>query len=152
MDRNNILNIHHISLNEELVSQQEVFERIAELAVQNGIASSQKKVVEGLLERERLSTTGFLDGFAIPHTQVGEIVRPGIVILSTKHGIEWRSMDDQPTRFFIALLIPKNEAGTIHLQILSSLSRMLMHDDTRQNLLSAESAQEVLEKIMPILE
>lgn len=147
----NMLNVNHISLNENLTTQAEVFERIAELAVTNGIASSQQQIVDGLAAREKESTTGFMDGFAIPHTQVDEIQKPGIVIVSTSQGVEWQSMDGEPTRFMIALLIPAGEAGTTHLNLLASLSRMLMHEEIRQELLIAASAKEVLNKLTEAL-
>lgn len=146
-----ILNVNHICLNENLTTQTEVFERIAALAVANGIAPSQQKIVDGLAAREKESTTGFMDGFAIPHTQVDAIQKPGIIIVSTVQGIEWQSMDGEPTRFMIALLIPAGEAGTTHLNVLASLSRMLMHEDIRQKLLNASSATDVLEQVQAAL-
>ncbi len=147
----NMLNVNHISLNDHLPTQKDVFERIAELAVVNGIASSKKSIVDGLTAREEESTTGFMDGFAIPHTQVDDIQKPGIVVVSTDQGVEWNSMDGEPARFIIALLIPANEAGTTHLNALASLSRMLMHDEVRRELLSASNAEDVLERITSTL-
>ncbi len=147
MDIDNMLNVSHISLNDNLQKQKDVFKRIAELAVANGIASCEESIVDGLVAREQESTTGFMDGFAIPHTQVNAIQKPGIVIVSTKQGVEWNSMDGEPARFMIALLIPVNEAGTTHLNVLASLSRMLMHDKVRRELLSASNAEDVLKQI-----
>ncbi|MBX9975100.1 PTS sugar transporter subunit IIA [Cytobacillus firmus] len=128
-----------IQLQATASSQTGVFQRIADIAVENGIATSAEEIVKGLQAREAQSTTGFQDGFAIPHTQADAVVKPAIVIVRTETGIEWESFDDQPAFFFISLLIPKSEAGTTHLKALSSLSRVFMDDDKRQELLDAKT-------------
>ncbi|MYL45223.1 PTS sugar transporter subunit IIA [Virgibacillus halodenitrificans] len=132
-----------IQLQATETSQLGVFRKIAAIAMEKGIASSEEEVVTGLKEREAQSTTGFQDGFAIPHTQCAGILKPAIVIVRTETGIEWESFDDQPAFFFIALLIPKEEAGSTHLQALSSLSRVLMDDNKRQELLEAQTNEKL---------
>ncbi|QNK90651.1 PTS sugar transporter subunit IIA [Sporosarcina sp. resist] len=136
-----------IQLNVNATSQSEVFKTIADVAVQNGIATSAQEVVEGLHVREQQSTTGFQDGFAIPHTHAEAIVKPAIVIVRTENGVEWESFDDQPAFFFLSLLIPKTAAGTTHLKALASLSRMLMNEDKRQGLLDAKTNESLAELI-----
>nr|MDH3177022.1 PTS sugar transporter subunit IIA [Bacillus pumilus] len=53
-----------------------VFAAIADIAYKAGICTSPEDVKKGLAEREALSTTGFQDGFAIPHTQTDAITKP----------------------------------------------------------------------------
>lgn len=142
---NELLNINTISLNEKLATQQDAFEKIAEMAVTNNLSFSKQSVIEGLLAREAQGTTGFMDGFAIPHTKSLAIEKPGMVILTLSEGLEWESMDDQPVRFIISLLIPENEGGTTHLSLLASLSRMLMHSENRERLLNASTREEILD-------
>ncbi|MET3656256.1 MULTISPECIES: PTS sugar transporter subunit IIA [Sporosarcina] len=144
---NNLIQPSFIQLNVNATSQSEVFKTIADVAVQNGIATSAQEVVEGLHVREQQSTTGFQDGFAIPHTHAEAIVKPAIVIVRTENGVEWESFDDQPAFFFLSLLIPKTAAGTTHLKALASLSRMLMNEDKRQGLLDAKTNESLAELI-----
>ncbi len=87
---------NQIHLHATAKTQEEVFSTIAEIAVQNGIATDAERVITGLKEREAQSTTGFLDGFAIPHTQAETITQPGIIVVRTEQGIDWDSFDDQP--------------------------------------------------------
>lgn len=135
----NLIQPNFIQLQATASSQTGVFQCIADIAVQNGIATSADEVIKGLQTREAQSTTGFQEGFAIPHTQTAAVVKPAIVIVRTETGIDWESFDDQPAFFFLSLLIPKSEAGTTHLQALSSLSRVLMDEDKRQELLDAKT-------------
>ncbi len=148
---NNLIQPSFIQLNVNAISQSEVFKTIADVAFQNRIATSAQEVIEGLRAREQQSTTGFQDGFAIPHTHAEAIVKPAIVIVRTENGIEWESFDDQPAFFFLSLLIPKTAAGTTHLKALASISRLLMNEDKRQGLLDAktnESLAALIEKAL----
>ncbi|MCU9614407.1 fructose PTS transporter subunit IIA [Caldibacillus lycopersici] len=142
----------NISVNENIQTQLEAFERIAELAVSNGIADSKQAVVDGLLQREKESTTGFMEGFAIPHTKTTAVTEASVIILKTNDGIEWNSLDGSPVRFIISLLIPESEAGTTHLTLLSALSRMLIHSDVREQLMQANNATEILTVLTSVMQ
>ncbi|WP_345742875.1 fructose PTS transporter subunit IIA [Bacillus pumilus] len=134
----------YMNLHETASSQAGVFAAIADIAYKAGICTSAEDVKKGLAEREALSTTGFQDGFAIPHTQTEAITKPALVIVRTETGIEWDAFDGKPCFFFLSLLIPKNEAGTTHLKALSSLSRGLMDEAKRQKLLETRTNEDML--------
>jgi PTS system fructose-specific IIA component len=102
-------------------------------------------LIQGLKDREKEGTTGFLDGFAIPHTKNATIQRPGIIVQMMENGVEWNSMDGQPVNIAIALLIPESEAGTTHLNYLSKIAKMLMHEEIRKQLMDAQSEQEIFD-------
>jgi len=135
-----------------LNTKEAVFDEIASLAVEQGIAKNKKRVVKGLTKREAESTTGFTDGFAIPHTKDKSIKQAGIVVLVNETGIEWESMDGKPARFFISLLIPEKEAGATHLNLLAAVSKMLVHDDVRERLLTLDSVDAIYDEIKGYLE
>ncbi|TWK32228.1 hypothetical protein CHCC20369_2777 [Bacillus licheniformis] len=97
-----------------------------------------------MAQREAESTTGFIDGFAIPHAKLKDITEATVIIIQNKAGIEWNALDQTPVTFIIALLIPDAEAGSTHLNLLSSVSRMLVHEDARQQLLEASSPDDIL--------
>ncbi|GAA0486656.1 fructose PTS transporter subunit IIA [Salinibacillus aidingensis] len=147
MQHNQLLDKELIQYNTDLNSQAEVFEQIASLAIKQGIATDKEAVVKGLIQREEESTTGFYNGFAIPHTKDYSIKKAGIVILVNDNGIEWDSMDGEPAKFFISLLIPDEEGGSTHLKVLSAISKMLIHDDVRSELSEAKSSDEIYDII-----
>ncbi|MBM7587247.1 PTS system fructose-specific IIA component [Bacillus pakistanensis] len=142
-----IFNLNNILVHQPLTSQKEVFEKIAEVAMEADISDSKQAIVDGLFNRETHGTTGFLDGFAIPHTKSEAIHKPGAIIITLKDGIEWDSMDGKPVKFLIALLIPESEAGTTHLSLLSSISRMLIHQEIRDHLLAASKPKQILDQL-----
>lgn len=139
------LTLQNIEIDVQVASREEVFTIIAKKAVENGYATDQGAVVAGLKSRELESTTGMMDGFGIPHTKSAAIQTPGIIILRLTQGVEWASLDGQPVSFVISLLIPDGEAGTTHLQLLSKVARLLMHEDVRDALKSAPTPEQILE-------
>ena len=147
-----LLNKQLIKYQTQLNSQEDVFNEIASLAVEEGIASNKKRVVKGLMKREKESTTGFFDGFAIPHTKDKAIKEAAVVIIVNEAGIEWQSMDGKPAKFFISLLIPEKEAGSTHLNLLATVSKMLVSDEARSELLQLDSADKIYDYVNSYLE
>ena len=100
------------------------------------------KIVDVLLEREKLGSTGIGDGVAIPHGKL-----PGIsgVLLSfgrSASGISFDSLDEKPAHLFFLLLAPENSAG-IHLKVLARISRLLKDSSFRERLMKAKDADEL---------
>ena len=143
----NILTLENIKMSVVATSKQDVFAQIAELAVENNYANSKRAVIEGLDAREKESTTGMMDGFAIPHAKSTAINQAGIFIFSLAQGIEWASLDGQAIDFVVALLIPENEAGSTHLTLLSKVARLLMKEEVKAKLKDSNTAQEIYEII-----
>ncbi|UOY86684.1 PTS sugar transporter subunit IIA [Bacillus glycinifermentans] len=141
----------HIYLHEALSSQAVAFDRLAQIAFESGVAATKQAVLNGLSKREAESTTGFIDGFAIPHAKLEDITEPAVLIIKNETGIEWNSLDGSPVTFIIALFIPDAEANSTHLNLLSSLSRMLVHEDVRKLLLKAESSEDIQHTIASYL-
>src|SRR5699024_1511030 len=138
-----LLNKQLIKYKTQATSQKDIFNEIAAIAVEQGIAKNKKRVVKGLTKREEESTTGFFDGFAIPHTKDKTIHKAAVVIIVNENGIEWESMDGKPANFFISLLIPDKEAGTTHLNLLAAVSKMLVSDGAREQLLQLNSVDDI---------
>ena len=61
--------------------------------------------------------------------------------------MEWESFDGKPVQIMIALIVPKENYGNEHIQILASLSRMLMKQDFRRKLTESDSAEEIFDVI-----
>jgi len=103
-------------------------------------------LVEILLERERLGSTGIGDGIAIPHGKVQDLDELVLSFGRSTQGIEFDSMDGRPTHLFFLLIAPENSAG-IHLRALAKISRLLKSSHFRQNLLEAGTEEELFQVI-----
>jgi PTS system nitrogen regulatory IIA component len=102
-----------------------------------------KKLVRVLLEREQLGSTGIGGGIGIPH---GKLKGMDSLILSfglSRSGIDFESMDGQPTYIFFLLITPENSTG-LHLKLLAQISRLLKKEMFKESLLKATDCDEVL--------
>jgi nitrogen PTS system EIIA component len=89
-----------------------------------------------LIEREQLASTAIGEGVAIPHGKlaaVGEIVA---CLGRARDGVEFDSMDGQPTYLFFVLVAPESSTGA-HLKALARISRVFKDPEFRKRLLAA---------------
>lgn len=124
-------------------SKEDVFNLITREAVDRGYAEDSNLLLEALNERENEGTTGMMDGFAIPHAKSNTIKAPALVIFKLTKGVEWNSMDGKKIDFVISLLIPEEEKGSAHLQLLSKVARLLMKEEVKNLLKEAKSDSEI---------
>ncbi len=99
-------------------------------------------ILEVLLERERLGSTGIGDNIAIPHGKLAKLSELKLTFGRSLKGVDFDSMDGKPSHLFFLLLAPVNSAG-LHLKALAKISRMLMSQPFRDNLMKAKGAEEI---------
>lgn len=120
-------------------SKQEVLERVASLAARvYGIDES--TVLDGLEERERLGSTGFGRGVAIPHARSDTINRPIVVLLRLESPVEFDAADGMPVDLVFGLISPER-AGATHLHALAAISRLVRDDSMHEALNDAPNTE-----------
>lgn len=145
------VSVNYIKTGFHADSKEEILMDLSKRAVELGIADDVQETYQGFLDREKEVSTGFTDGFAIPHTRCGSIRKTGVLITTTTPGVEWPSMDGEPTTFIIALLVPGGDGGAEHMKLLSSISRSLVNKDFRNQLKKAESPEEICESLKNVI-
>jgi PTS system nitrogen regulatory IIA component len=105
-----------------------------------------KKVLEVLLERERISTTAIGEGVAIPHGKLAGVERVLGVFGRSPEGIDFASLDGRPTHLFFVLIAPENAAAD-HLKALARISRLLKDETFRRSLMEEKTSQEIFQAI-----
>jgi PTS system nitrogen regulatory IIA component len=103
-------------------------------------------VLERILEREALGSTGFGRGVAIPHARIAGLPRPVAAFLRLEKPVEFDAADGMPVDCVFGLLSP-DQAGAVHLQALAAISR-LMRDDRMHSRLSAASDADSLYAVL----
>lgn len=131
----------------DFAGKEEALRTIAEKAVELGLCRDVEETYQGFQERESQGPTGMEEGFAIPHTRCEAVLHTGIIVMKSGNELEWESFDGKPVHIMIALIVPKENYGNEHIQILASLSRMLMKQDFRQKLKESDSPHEIYEVI-----
>jgi len=102
----------------------------------------EEKMVEILLERESLGSTGIGEGVAIPHGKSPEVKKLLASFGRSLPGVDFQSMDGKPAHLFFLLVAPENSAG-IHLKALARISRLMKEQNFRKRLMEANSAEEI---------
>jgi len=103
-------------------------------------------IVRVLLERERLGSTGIGNGIGIPHGKLKGIDSLILGFGLSRKGIDFESMDGQPTHIFFLLISPENSAG-LHLKLLAQISKILKVDSFREKLIQASNTDEIYDII-----
>ncbi len=127
-------------------TKREVLEELSETLVGVKDYLKRDELVEVLMERERLGSTGIGEGVAIPHGKLKDLDQLLICFGRSTEGIDFDSMDGKPAHLFFLLVAPENSAG-IHLRALAKISRLLRSVSLRQKLFNARSRDEIFEII-----
>ncbi|HMA79256.1 MAG TPA: PTS sugar transporter subunit IIA [Candidatus Binatia bacterium] len=101
-----------------------------------------KRVLDVLQEREKISTTAIGEGVAIPHGKLPGVDHVLGVFARSAEGVDFASLDGEPTHLFFALIAPENAAAD-HLKALARISRLLKDEAFRHRLMAGETAQDL---------
>ena len=102
---------------------------------------TESDLVPIFLEREKEFSTAFGNGVAIPHAKSSKVLKTGVFVYKSVNAINW---DGEEVNLAIAI-VTSEDSSNVHLQILSQLSRKLMHADFRESLLNAKTEIEILQ-------
>ncbi|MBC7005071.1 phosphoenolpyruvate--protein phosphotransferase [Photobacterium sp. BZF1] len=129
-----------ISLDRDLRSKEEVIKTLADNLYLTGRCRYPNKLADDLWAREDVFSTGLGFGFAIPHTKSEHIEQSAISVCRLANPIQW---GDEEAQFIIMLTLNKHAAGDQHMKIFSKLARKIMHADFREQLMTAQSCDQV---------
>lgn len=104
------------------------------------------RVLQVLLEREKISTTAIGEGVAIPHGKLADVDRVRAVFARSTAGVDFASLDGAPTHLFFALIAPEDGAAD-HLKAMARISRLLKDAAFRDRLLKGTSDKELFDII-----
>ena len=122
-------------------------EELAQVITEHEPSLSKGALLQVLLERERLGSTGIGDGIALPHGKLKELDHLCISFGRSLEGLDFDSIDEKPVYVFFLLLAPENSAG-MHLKALAKISRMLKDGNFRRQLMGVKSGQEIYEMVV----
>ena len=104
------------------------------------------QLLEVLRDREALQSTGIGDGVAIPHGKIAHLDRLVASFARSVKGVDFASIDGQPTHLFFLLVVPEHSGGQ-HLKALARISRFFRDAEFRQKLIGASSLEDVFRAI-----
>src|SRR5690349_1426353 len=117
-----------------------ILDELAAHVAKNHPRIDRPTLLKVLVDREGLASTAIGEGVAIPHgklSAVGEIVA---CLGRAPGGVDFDSMDGQPTFLFFVLVAPESSTGA-HLKALARISRVFKDPEFRRRLLAAPDAE-----------
>jgi PTS system nitrogen regulatory IIA component len=118
-----------------VTSRKQAFSALADLA-HRSLDVPARPILEAVIEREHLGSTGVGHGVAIPHARTGLVDRVCGVFARLKQPVDFDAVDGRPVDLVFMLLAPE-DAGAEHLKALAQVSRLLRRDDIRRSLRAA---------------
>ena len=137
------LDTNHVMTSVPSRSKKQVIEGLAErVAALTGL--SQRCLLDMVLRRERLGSTGIGGGIAIPHAVHDNLTRTIALLAILETPVDFDAMDGQPVDIICLVVGPPN-GDTDNLKCIATVTRTLQHASTRDKLRSVKSPEAVLQ-------
>ena len=120
-------------------SKKRLFETIARIVSNDQLSLAYDEVLDQLIAREKLGSTGLGQGIAIPHCRVEHCTQPLGTLITLEDPIAFDAPDDVPVDLLFVLLVP-GEAHQQHLDILADIARMFSQPDFCKRLRAAQDS------------
>lgn len=131
----------NILLDVDVVSRKRVFERISELCAAH-TQLDPDIFYHGLIQRERLGSTGLGEGIAIPHARLPELTKPLTCFLQLSKGVDFDAPDGQLVDLIFGLFVPES-ATEEHLNLLAIIARFFNDEKNRLYLREPHNVHDV---------
>ena len=121
-------------------SKKRILEKIAEVAADKISNSSAHELLESLMVRERMGSTGIGGGIAIPHGRLSNTNDVVCVMLTSEKPVEFDAIDNRPVDIFIALFVPEDSCKQ-HISTLQSIAKVFSDKEICKQARRCESDQ-----------
>ena len=107
----------------DIASKKRVLEVASEMLATSVNGTDADTIFSGLLNRERLGSTGLGSGVGIPHCRIAGADKPAAALLTLTKAIDFDAIDSQPVDLICALIVP-DDGNDEHLKTLASLAEL----------------------------
>lgn len=141
-----VLKQPNIILNIKSVAKDDVIAEFVEMLFSKETPEFKAEVLNALIEREKLGSTGIGSGVAVPHAKSAKVANMLCALGISKKGLDFKALDGAPVHIIFLLVAPPN-SQTEHLNILARTVRLLKDRVFRQALREASSVGEIVKLI-----
>ncbi|TKB47887.1 PTS IIA-like nitrogen regulatory protein PtsN [Thalassotalea mangrovi] len=125
-------------------SKKGVLQQISRIAANAFKTAKEKELLNALIAREKLSSTGIGKGIAIPHGRLLDSQQIIAVLITTETPVSFDAIDDQPVDIFFALFVPEDHCHQ-HLQTLAAIAAFLGDKDNARRLRKCTNSKQLFE-------
>ena len=142
----NLLSVDQVQLNLEASSKKRVFEQ-AGILFETRLGLARSTIFDSLFAREKLGSTGFGNGIAIPHCRLAGCSVPVSALLRLDAPVDFDAIDGAPVDLLFVLLVP--EAATEeHLELLRQIAGLLDRAEVRERLRQAQDGFDLYQVVL----
>ncbi len=138
-----LLNPQSISVRLQTRGKREVIAELVQLLEAGHGVDSQGEILDRVLRREAMMSTGIGNGVAIPHGKARAADRLVAACGVANPGVDFDSADGEPATLFVLLVAPES-GGALHVKVLANISRLLKEESVRRQLREAPNAEQFL--------
>ena len=143
MNISDIISPDRVVCDFDATSKKRALEQLSDMIASDSSPSLlPKDVVDSLIAREKLGSTGIGYGVAIPHGRVKNTDHAIAAFAKLHEGIDFDSADNQSVDLLFALLVPEDSTNE-HLQLLAQLAEMFSDEDFRAKLRATKDRQAI---------
>jgi len=133
-----MITTEHICLDSQAHSKRAIITEMAHFLT----SIDPDRVMEVVMAREQLGSTGIGHGVAIPHGRMPDLISPVLVLTRHAEGVDFDSIDGKPVHIVVLLLVPDSDDRQ-HLELLAQLARNLQQESFREQIMQAEDSETV---------
>jgi len=133
----------------DVVSKKRALELASQTIAEQLNGPAAEDIFSGLINRERLGSTGIGEGVAIPHCRLAGVHRAVGLLMTLSSPIDFDAIDNRPVDLVCLLLVPE-EGAEEHLQTLAGLAELFNNSDTRESLRACGSADDLLSQVQQL--
>jgi len=140
-----LLQVENVILDLAATSRDEVISGLVD-AVIGQVPLTKEKLVRILIERENQAPTAMSGGVAVPHGRLAELDHFVLAIGRSRNGVNFGEKEEA-TKIFFLLIAPAGDTVT-HLKVLARIARICRSESFRQDIMAAESARRIYERVI----
>jgi PTS system nitrogen regulatory IIA component len=142
MDITKFINENSIFVDFKSKSKKNVLENISH-EMSNGNIKEKDLIFEKLYEREKLGTTAFGNGIAIPHARIPDLKEPKVIIIKLVDAINFEAIDGEKVDLIISLIVP-DKKNDLHVKLLAKIAELLENKTFRLRIREAANVKDIL--------
>ncbi len=146
MQLTDLLNEQNILIPLKCKTRDECIRVLIDTLNKQDLLADSEQAFSAILEREKLMTTGVGNGIAIPHCKHSSCPNFAVAMGIHPEGVDFESIDKKKVHIIFLLVGPENNPS-MHIKLLSRISRLMSNEELRETLLKAQTPNDVLEAI-----
>ena len=140
------IKVDTINLNLESKNKNAVIKELYGNLKKTNLIKDEEQGLNDILAREEMGSTGIGKRIALPHAKTKAVDELIVTFGISRNGIAYNSVDDENVNIFFMFLCPENKSQE-YLKVLARISRLIREDRFIDNLLKAESNEQIIEII-----